>query len=188
MLRYSCYQSFSQIVLNMKNEQSLQEYLQQDEISLLSPISGKIMENPGRGKNCSHTQCFELKEYLRLGTMTQKWNCPICNMPLPPSELIYSHATKVLVDRIQSNNNINNLNNNINNSNNNNINNLNNNINNLNDNPNNNGRSLLLSRLPTKENDNNENNENSGLFDHSLDPPINMFEENNDHGMWDEWN
>ena len=57
-------------------------------ISLKCPISYTRMKVPVKGKNCSHSTCFDLKNYFINSITKQAWNCPICSLPLLYNDLI----------------------------------------------------------------------------------------------------
>jgi len=53
------------------------------------PISKKLIDNPARGDNCQHLQCFDLKSFLERAIQTQNWACPVCGMQIPFNDLRY---------------------------------------------------------------------------------------------------
>ena len=53
------------------------------------PISNAKIENPGRGINCIHYQCFDLKAFIQRGISTNNWTCPICGNPINFNDLRY---------------------------------------------------------------------------------------------------
>lgn len=57
--------------------------------SVMDPVSGKLMKHPGKGVNCHHDQCFDIKQYIKRSNMTRQWLCPVCNRSLPYQELRY---------------------------------------------------------------------------------------------------
>ncbi|OHT04619.1 MIZ zinc finger family protein [Tritrichomonas foetus] len=58
-------------------------------LSEIDPILKNRMQYPGRGMNCSHCQCFDLKNFLEYSRNTGNWNCPICGKVLDFNELRY---------------------------------------------------------------------------------------------------
>ena len=91
IIRPAVYQSFTDLVNHMKENQYQQDVPVSDNEQALCPITGKVLKYPGRGILCQHLQCFNLKEYIKRCTASRAWFCPICNMPLPIKQLMYSH-------------------------------------------------------------------------------------------------
>lgn len=83
-----------------------------NDTSFFDPVSGKIMKHPGKGINCTHNQCFDIKMYLKNANISRKFVCPICNTKLPIEELIYSFETEKQIKDTRSinDNNFDNLN------------------------------------------------------------------------------
>eukprot|EP01134_Creolimax_fragrantissima_P002716 CFRG2716T1 len=50
-------------------------------------ITFKQMTVPVKGKNCAHTQFFDLKVYVRLCTRLGLWECAVCMSPCPFEDL-----------------------------------------------------------------------------------------------------
>ncbi|OHS92888.1 hypothetical protein TRFO_40808 [Tritrichomonas foetus] len=97
-IRFAQYMSYHDMVLKIQNEKpAVNDNLRPSELSLYSPMSGKVMKHPGRGIQCGHTQCFDLKEYLERCSITQQWLCPICRKHVSPGDLVYSHKTKSIL-------------------------------------------------------------------------------------------
>ena len=90
MLRQAEFHPFRDLVLKIESERTVNDVFNELETSVFSPISGEIMKHPGRGKYCRHSQCFDLKEFLRTATATQSWVCPICRNPTFLEDLISS--------------------------------------------------------------------------------------------------
>lgn len=55
-------------------------------ITYICPFSMVPITCPGRGVNCQHPQCFDIREYL-LAQVDGNWVCPICNMPITFDDL-----------------------------------------------------------------------------------------------------
>lgn len=67
---------------------------------LLCPLTRERLVVPARGCRCRHIQCFDLEAYLvtsARATFQQRWRCPICDCPLPPSELAVCEVTTQLL-------------------------------------------------------------------------------------------
>ena len=107
-VRVAQYMSFREIVLKIQNEKPApNDMINPNEITLFSPLSGNLMRHPGRGIQCGHTQCFDLKEFLERCSATQQWACPICRKPTHPKDLVYSLRTKALLYEMTKNSEIN---------------------------------------------------------------------------------
>ena len=82
------YQNYDQLVNNIKLKKS--SYVDDvDQLSLLDHFTGKLLKYPGKGINCTHIQCFNIKKYLERANLLNKWICPICRKPLYFNELLY---------------------------------------------------------------------------------------------------
>lgn len=57
--------------------------------NLNCPISHQKIENAGRGVNCVHAQCFDLKNFIKRGIETNCWDCPVCGNKIPFEDLRY---------------------------------------------------------------------------------------------------
>lgn len=99
LVRVAKYSTYNQLALELQNTTS-NDFLNETEVSIYSPITGQVMKHPGRGVACIHSQCFDIKEYLSFCSVTQKWFCPICNMHTPFKNLIYSHMMKSYIDKL----------------------------------------------------------------------------------------
>ena len=51
--------------------------------SLLCPLTTEKLSLPARGAECSHFNCFDLKNFLELTAKSQnpRWLCPLCRAP-----------------------------------------------------------------------------------------------------------
>ncbi|PVU91220.1 hypothetical protein BB561_004505 [Smittium simulii] len=47
-------------------------------ISLICPLSQSRITVPGKSKNCTHRQCFDLSVFLELNRDMPTWKCPVC--------------------------------------------------------------------------------------------------------------
>ncbi|XP_064109302.1 E3 SUMO-protein ligase PIAS1-like [Macrobrachium nipponense] len=47
-------------------------------LSLQCPLLKTRIELPGRSKECTHPQCFDLTAHIRLNADKASWSCPIC--------------------------------------------------------------------------------------------------------------
>lgn len=45
----------------------------------ICPLTHKILQQPARGVNCSHAECFDLSGYISFASKLDTWICPICN-------------------------------------------------------------------------------------------------------------
>ena len=58
--------------------------------SLLCPISKAVIDTPVRGRECSHLQCFDLRNFLHINKTPSagRWRCNICQRFLCPQDLV----------------------------------------------------------------------------------------------------
>ena len=91
IVRPAVYTSFKELVNAISTNHSPHDVPITDNEQALCPITGKMLKYPGRGINCQHLQCFNLKEYIKRATSTRQWLCPICNIPVNMNQLMYSH-------------------------------------------------------------------------------------------------
>lgn len=91
-LKRSCKDMTSKILRDksavLKNQEKSDDVQVEDsncfEVVLTCPITRKRLELPGRGFDCTHLECFDIRAYLGLNqaSLSHKsliWNCPICN-------------------------------------------------------------------------------------------------------------
>ncbi|KAI6224864.1 hypothetical protein M3Y95_00797800 [Aphelenchoides besseyi] len=57
-------------------------------VSLLCPLSRTFMSVPSRSRDCSHLQCFDLLNYLKMNEQRPTWKCPICCNSSPYDSLV----------------------------------------------------------------------------------------------------
>jgi len=50
-------------------------------VSVVCPLSMIPITAPGRGLDCNHAQCFDLRQFI-LFQLTDDWKCPICQQSL----------------------------------------------------------------------------------------------------------
>jgi hypothetical protein len=66
-------------------------------VSLKCPITQLRTRIPARGASCRHLQCFDLSGALRNCHIASYWCCPLCDKPMPASELVIDpHLERVL--------------------------------------------------------------------------------------------
>lgn len=92
VIRIASYQTYDDIVQKIKSRPNKIQLPSTNGgvCQALCPISGKIMDNPGRGINCEHAQCFDLKTYIQRSASSRQWLCPICGKPTNLDTLIYN--------------------------------------------------------------------------------------------------
>jgi hypothetical protein len=65
--------------------------LSSDTLRLLCPITMDRVQDPVRGENCQHLQCFGLGAYLQsnhqMRAFNNRWGCPLCSLVLRPADL-----------------------------------------------------------------------------------------------------
>ncbi|KAJ3114102.1 hypothetical protein HDU96_002562 [Phlyctochytrium bullatum] len=60
----------------------------ESEVSFKCPVSATRMVHPARGRNCRHTECFDVKVFLEMKKQPEAtWKCPICNSVLVPDDV-----------------------------------------------------------------------------------------------------
>ena len=57
--------------------------------TMICPISNNRIEFPGRGVDCVHYQCFDLKNFIQRGIATSDMTCPICAKQINFNDLRY---------------------------------------------------------------------------------------------------
>ncbi|CAF0844078.1 unnamed protein product [Didymodactylos carnosus] len=66
-------------------------------VSLLCPITQTIIQMPSKSINCSHLNCFDLKNFLRMNEKRVIWNCPLCKKACPYDTLVVDkHLENIL--------------------------------------------------------------------------------------------
>ena len=53
----------------------------------MCPLTRKRINEPARGQNCTHLECYDLEAYVKMGFESFKWNCSICRKYVPLNEL-----------------------------------------------------------------------------------------------------
>ena len=94
IIRPCFYRSFSQIVAAIQEAPPRPEPEIDASVTIYDPLSGDILKYPGRGINCRHCQCFDLKEYIKRATLCRRWVCPICSTLCELKDLVFSHQMK----------------------------------------------------------------------------------------------
>jgi len=65
--------------------------LTSDKMRLRCPITMERIEEPVRGRECQHLQCFGLQVYLasnrQMSAFNNRWVCPVCSLVLRPPDL-----------------------------------------------------------------------------------------------------
>jgi hypothetical protein len=101
LVRCAQFISFADIVVKIQNERMVDDNVNEYGLSVYSPISGGLLKYPGRGVNCNHAECFDLKEFLKICSSSRSWNCPICGKPTHVEDLIASRQMGELLWQIQ---------------------------------------------------------------------------------------
>eukprot|EP00741_Cyanophora_paradoxa_P008722 tig00001373_g8444.t1 len=57
-------------------------------VSLRCPLSYQRLRVAAKGRACKHPQCFDLQAFLEFSHQQHVWHCPVCNQPLPYSQLV----------------------------------------------------------------------------------------------------
>lgn len=65
--------------------------LSTNKLKLLCPITMDKVQEPVRGEQCQHLQCFSLDAYLtsnlKMNAFNNRWMCPVCSLIIRPSHL-----------------------------------------------------------------------------------------------------
>lgn len=65
--------------------------LSSDMLKLRCPITMDRVQEPVRGRDCQHLQCFSLGAYLmsnrQMRAFNNRWQCPVCTLILRPADL-----------------------------------------------------------------------------------------------------
>jgi len=67
---------------------------------LSCPLTRERLRVPSRGSACRHLRCFELEAYLVTSVAMafhRRWRCPVCDLRLPPSDLVVCALTARLL-------------------------------------------------------------------------------------------
>lgn len=65
------------------------------------PISGGQINQPCRGVNCTHVQCFDLRSFIEKALNENSWVCPICGSMLPYEKLRYDPTFFEIISQFQ---------------------------------------------------------------------------------------
>lgn len=99
IVRPAKYTSFKSIVTGLSQQYNPADKKPTEHEYAICPLTGKLLKYPGRGVECKHLQCFNLKAYIKRATATKQWACPICNKPCPFNQLMYSHEMENVINR-----------------------------------------------------------------------------------------
>jgi len=62
-----------------------------NKLKLVCPITMGKVEEPVRGEQCQHLQCFSLDAYLssnlKMNAFNNRWMCPVCSLIIRPADL-----------------------------------------------------------------------------------------------------
>jgi len=58
-------------------------------VSLRCPLGYCKIVYPCKGIRCSHLQCFDARFFLEYSRQQRVWQCPVCALPIPYSELVF---------------------------------------------------------------------------------------------------
>jgi hypothetical protein len=78
-------------------------------LNLRCPISMSRINNPGKGKNCTHIQCFDLETYVNMyrnNSSLYAWRCPVCNNKIIMDDLIYDNYFASILEKTGGSNSI----------------------------------------------------------------------------------
>lgn len=64
-----------------------------DKLKLLCPITMDRIDEPVRGQDCQHIQCFGLEAHItsnrQMKAFNNRWVCPVCSLVLRPYSLVF---------------------------------------------------------------------------------------------------
>ena len=66
-------------------------------VSLRCPLTQTRIMCPARGVSCEHPDCFDLASFITMCSATHLWMCPLCQRPVPPSDLRIISAPEALL-------------------------------------------------------------------------------------------
>ncbi|KAK0563067.1 E3 SUMO-protein ligase pli1 [Tilletia horrida] len=69
-------------------------------MTLRCPLSAMRIKVPSRSKRCTHRQCFDADTFFQLNEQTPSWNCPVCNNPLNPDDLILDQYVETILNQV----------------------------------------------------------------------------------------
>ena len=98
------YMKYDEIIEEIKTQRVSSDPVDGIPQCLIDPTTGRLIQYPGRGKQCMHSQCFDLKEYLKTANASHQWICPICRMQLPVQNLVFPQTTYQLLCTITGKN------------------------------------------------------------------------------------
>ena len=104
LLRVSTFRRYRELVNMIKEVRRDNRPVTGDQRAIvIDPISGRLMRSPGKGINCRHDQCFDLKAFITRANMLRQWTCPICNMSATFEELMFNQHTADIIFRAKAN-------------------------------------------------------------------------------------
>lgn len=74
----------------------------ENSVSLMCPLSLMRIKTPARGEACTHRRCFDLNTWLLFSDPTDIWQCPLCSMPLLPSQVVIDAEMKAVLQQTDS--------------------------------------------------------------------------------------
>ncbi|KAF7720610.1 hypothetical protein EC973_006992 [Apophysomyces ossiformis] len=86
-----------------KDDDEIEIHQQHFRMSLKCPISLLRIQQPVRGENCKHPDCFDLESYLVVNQDNIGWKCPHCNECTPPNKLCRDLFFEDLLVRVPKN-------------------------------------------------------------------------------------
>lgn len=72
-------------------------------VSLLCPITQKLIVQPVKSRFCSHMACFDLRAFLQLNQRRSQWICPFCKKSAAYETLHFDQSFKKILDNAPSN-------------------------------------------------------------------------------------
>jgi len=82
------YMKTQEMIQSMLRENSDEILFDSWKVPLICPYTRMKIITPVRSRNCSHIQCFDLNNYLKINILKSVWKCPVCNGSCPYDSLI----------------------------------------------------------------------------------------------------
>ncbi|KAG0176924.1 hypothetical protein DFQ28_005670 [Apophysomyces sp. BC1034] len=86
-----------------RDDDEIEIHQQHYRMSLKCPISLLRIQQPVRGEDCKHPDCFDLQSYLVINQDSITWKCPHCNECTPPNKLSRDLFFEDLLIRVPKN-------------------------------------------------------------------------------------
>ncbi|UJR15499.1 hypothetical protein I4U23_002442 [Adineta vaga] len=72
-------------------------------VSLICPITQKLIIIPTKSSFCSHLTCFDLRSFLQMNERRLQWTCPLCKKPASYETLHVDKRLKTILSNVPTN-------------------------------------------------------------------------------------